>query len=186
MELQIKNMVCDRCIMAVKNILQQADVEIKSIQLGRVVTKHSITQQQIDSINEKLTAIGFEIIENKDSKLINEIKTKIIELVHYNKTNLKVNLSTHIAQKLGQEYSYLSKLFSNSEGITIEKYYILQKVERVKELLTYQELNLEEIADQLGYSSNAYLTNQFKKITGFTPSQFRKLPIDQRQKIEHL
>lgn len=186
MELQIKNMVCDRCIMAVKNIFEQEEVQVKTIQLGKVVTEDLISTEQIDSINKNLLAIGFEIIESKDSKLINQIKTKIIELVHHKSTNLKVNLSTHLSREMGQDYSYLSKLFSNAEGITIEKYQILQKIERVKELLSYKELNLEEIADQLGYSSSAYLTNQFKKITGFTPSQFRKLPIDQRKKIEHI
>ena len=134
----------------------------------------------------ELEAVGFYLIDDKKSRLIEQIKTLVIELVHYNSNNLKINLSDYISEKLHHDYNYISNLFSEVEGTTIEKYFITQKIERVKELLVYDELTLNEIADQLNYSSTAHLSAQFKKVTGFTPSYFKKIKENKRKPLDEV
>lgn len=186
MILYIKNMVCSRCKMVVKSLLEKQGHNPLSVSLGEVEVEGDLTKKQSEELNRALKSSGFELIDNKKSKTIEKIKTEIINLVHHSDYELKKNLSEHIASKINQDYNYLSNLFSEVEGTTIEKYFINQRIERVKELLMYDELSLSEIADKLGYSSVAYLSNQFKKITGFTPSYFKTLKEHKRRNIEDL
>jgi len=183
MKLYIKNMVCDRCIMAVENKLADLKIEAKNIELGIVeLGKQTLTTDQLHHLSEQLHALGFELIDDKRGRLIDRIKTIIIEQVHYQEHQTPFKLSAYLAEELHYDYNYLSNLFSSIEGITIEQYYIQQKIERVKELLVYDELSLSEIAFQLGYSSVAYLSNQFKKVTGLTPSYFKQLKDNKQRK----
>lgn len=185
MKLYIKNMVCNRCIMVVRSILKQNGIEPESVTLGEVMTDSSLTASRLSHLRDSLDSAGFEMIDDKRSRLIEKTKTAIIELVHRNNTGLRVNLSDYLHEILQTDYSGLSSLFSEVEGITIEKYYIAQKIERVKELLFYDELSLKEIAFQLHYSSVAHLSAQFKSVIGLTPTQYKKLnekprkPLDQ-------
>ncbi|WPR72759.1 AraC family transcriptional regulator [Flavobacterium sp. NG2] len=186
MKIYIKNMVCNRCIAAVKTLLEQQGILFSHIQLGEVTILRSLTESQKQQLSEELKKLGFELLNDKTTRLMERIKTLIIENVHYNQEKLKVNLSDYLVEALHQDYSSLSKLFSETEGITIEHYYILQKIERVKELLVYNELTLSEIAFQLNYSSVAHLSNQFKKVTGFTPTYFKNLKDNKRKQIDEL
>ncbi|GAB2502990.1 helix-turn-helix domain-containing protein [Algoriphagus taiwanensis] len=171
--LLIKNMVCPRCIEAVSEIFSGENLEAK-VELGKVRLEKSISEAQKEKLAQLLQNRGFELLESGKSALISQIKTGIIDLVHHQDNQLQKNLSSYLSQKLNQEYSGLSKLFSQVEGITIERYYTLQKIEKVKEFLFYDELSLSEIAFKMGYSSVAYLSAQFKKETGMTPSEFKK------------
>lgn len=170
--------------MAVESILKELDVFYSSIRLGEVQLTGDIPDEKIVNISEKLKTIGFEIIDDKKSRIIEKIKNTVIELVHYSSELLKTNLSDYLADKLHYDYNYLSTLFSEIEGATIEKYYISQKIEKVKELLVYDELSLSEISYRLGYSSNAYLSNQFKKVTGLTPGYFKKVKSEKRKPLD--
>ena len=186
-EYNIKNMVCARCIKTVTGIFQRVGAEMKNIQLGAVETKGDLSSEQLNSIRESLLAEGFELLDDQKVKLIEQIKNEIVHLVHYGELDeMKVNLSTHLSKKLHKDYNYLSNLFSSVESTTIEQYFILQKIEKVKELLVYDELSLSEIAFKLGYSSVAHLSNQFKKITGLTPSEFKKLKGHHRKHLDDL
>ncbi len=185
--IHIKNMVCNRCIKVVKEEFEKLNLEINSIELGKVSVKKQLTDSNFSEIRNVLDENGFELIDDKKSKIIDKIKTIIIEIIHYNKNiEASVNSSEFIAKEIGYEYSYLSKLFSSVEGITIEKYIINQKIERAKELLVYNELTLNEIAFQLGYSSVQHLSNQFKKITGLSPSHFKKLKDNNRKPLDKI
>jgi YesN/AraC family two-component response regulator len=169
----------------------KAQVESKglfplSVNLGEVEIEGTLSKDQLARLDASLKAFGFELIDNKKSQTIEKIKNAIITLVHHSHHHLNTNLSGFITSQIHQDYNYLSNLFSEVEGITIEKYFIAQRIERVKELNVYDELSLSEIADQLGYSSVAYLSNQFKKITGFTPSHFKSLKEHKRKNIEEL
>ncbi len=186
MELYIKNMVCNRCITAVKVVLEQECVLYSNIQLGKVELIKPITQNQILNVKGVLKNLGFELLMDKSSQVVEQIKNLIVKNVHYSLEPLKTNLSLYLITKLKQDYSVLSKLFSEKEKITIEHFYILQKIERVKELLVYKELTLSEIAFQLNYSSVAHLSTQFKKITGFTPTYFKSLKGNNRKQIDEL
>lgn len=157
-----------------------------SVNLGEVEIEGDLSKQQLSQLDTSLKSLGFELIDNKKSQTIEKIKNAIVTLVHHSDQNLKTNLSDFITSQIHQDYNYLSNLFSEVEGTTIEKYFIAQRIERVKELLVYDELSLSEIADQLGYSSVAYLSNQFKKVTGFTPSYFKSLKEHKRKNIEEL
>nr|WP_253952253.1 helix-turn-helix transcriptional regulator [Mucilaginibacter sp. SG564] len=183
-KLYIKNMVCNRCKTAVQTELEKAGLEPLSIELGEVSLKQNPEAQQIKELEKSLTSLGFELIDNQKSRLIEQIKTEIIKLVHYTDTTKTLKLSAILADHLHHDYSYLSNLFSSVEGTTIEKYYIAQKIERVKELLIYNELSLSEISYQLGYSSVAHLSAQFKQVTGLTPSQFKGLQSHHRKNID--
>ncbi|MBW7846814.1 MAG: helix-turn-helix transcriptional regulator [Bacteroidales bacterium] len=180
----IKNMVCDRCIMAVAQLLSRIGITASSITLGEVVLEQEPTSGQMEDIAHGLKDLGFELIDDKKSRIIEKIKTVIIEHVHYRQNGAKWNISDIISHELHHDYGYLSNLFSEVEGTTIEKYYIAQKIEKVKELLVYDELSLSEIAFRLNYSSAAYLSNQFKKITGLTPGHFRKIGRSKRKPLD--
>ncbi|MGL4852218.1 MAG: helix-turn-helix domain-containing protein [Phocaeicola sp.] len=180
----IKNMVCDRCTMVVKNIFSQQAIAIQQIVLGEVSLTSPLSPTQLERLKESLEAVGFEVIDNRRSKLIEQVKNNIRELVHRKEGALKVNLSDYLSLQVNQEYASLSSLFSEVEGVTIEKYYIAQKIERVKELLMYDDLSLSEIAYQLNYSSTAHLSNQFKKVTGLTPTFYKQLSDKRRQPLD--
>lgn len=179
-------MVCDRCIMVVQNELNKLDIQTEDVKLGKVSLKQELSDDQIKKLNDILLARGFELIDDKKSQIIEGIKNVIIELVHYQDSDTKNNLSDILSNKLQHDYNYLSNLFSEVESITIEKYFIAQKIEKVKELLGYDELSLSEIADSLNYSSVAYLSNQFKKVTGLTPSQFKQIKEDKRTPLDEV
>lgn len=183
--LNIKNMVCPRCIKTVEEELRKIGLNIEHIELGKVELKGQIETETIKKIDKVLTENGFELIYDKKNQIIDKIKTTIIEIIHYEKEiPNNVNISDFIARELGYDYSYLSNLFSSVEGTTIEKYIVQQKIEKVKELLTYDELSLTEISYQLDYSSVQHLSNQFKKITGFSPSQYKKLEENKRNPLD--
>ncbi|SHI90650.1 helix-turn-helix domain-containing protein [Flavobacterium terrae] len=186
MKIYIKNMVCSRCKLVVKSELEKLGLNVLSVELGEADIIDSLDENRKKLIVKQLEKFGFEVIDDKKSRLIEQIKTIIIELVHHNKDGIKTNLSDYISEKLSLDYNYVSNLFSEVEGVTVEKYYILQRIEKVKELLVYDELSLSEIAYQLNYSSVAYLSNQFKKITGFTPTYFKQLREKKRKQIEDL
>jgi AraC-like DNA-binding protein len=179
-------MVCSRCKMIVKDVLEKEGLRTRHIELGEAEIESGPAKEQLARIRESLRNFGFELIDGKKSRIIEKIKNTIIETVHHSETNPEVNLSTLIAQKLNLDYRYLSNLFSEVEGTTIEKYFISQRIEKVKELLIYDELSLSEIADKLGYSSVAYLSTQFKKITGLTPTFYKSLKDHKRKNIEDL
>lgn len=184
--LYIKNMVCDRCIMVVQNELNKLNLQPEDVTLGKVYVKQELSDDQIKTLNENLLAKGFELIDDKKSQIIEGIKNVIIDLVHYQDSETKNNLSDILSNKLQHDYNYLSNLFSEVERTTIEKYFIAQKIEKVKELLGYDELSLSEIADSMNYSSVAYLSNQFKKVTGLTPSQFKQIKENRRKPLDEV
>lgn len=186
MKLHVKNMVCNRCIMVVKNELEKLGFQPVNLILGEVELDRVINETEKSSINTHLQTLGFELIDHKKSKLIGQIKSLIIALVHHQNSELKVNLSEFLSDKLHHDYTYLSNLFSEVEGTTIEKYFIAQKIEKVKELLVYDELTLSEIAFQLNYSSVAHLSNQFKKVTGLTPSYFKNIKEGKRKPLDEV
>jgi YesN/AraC family two-component response regulator len=180
----IKNMVCDRCIMVVQNELEKLGLDAKNIKLGEVILSKEITSLEKENLSKTLEPLGFEVIDDKKGRIIEKIKNTIIDLVHHQDNDVKINLSDVLSDKLHHDYNYLSNLFSEVEGTTIEKYFIAQKVEKVKELLVYDELSLSEIAFRLNYSSVAYLSNQFKKVTGLTPSHFKQIKEDKRKPLD--
>lgn len=186
MKLYIKNMVCSRCKMVVKNELEKLNLNTTSVELGEVYIEETLSKDELKKVDLTLKNLGFELIDDRKSQTIEKIKNTIITLVHHSDHEIKTNLSAFITSQIHQDYNYLSNLFSEVEGITIEKYVIAQRIERAKELMVYDELTLSEIANQLGYSSVAYLSNQFKKITGFTPSYFKSLKEHKRKNIEEL
>lgn len=176
MDIFIKNMVCDRCIKVVREVFEADGLNISDIKLGQVVLANDLDKERLVKMAQTLAEEGFEIIEDKSSRLASKIKTVIIEYIYKTPELLADNkVSSILTKQLNYDYSYLSNLFCSIEGLTIERYFILQKVERIKELIVYDEMNLSEIADHLGYSSVQYLSNQFKKITGLTPSYYKKL-----------
>lgn len=186
MKLHIKNMVCNRCIMVVNDELEKLGLRPISIELGEVVLNKELSDIQKAQVKTALEKVGFELIDNRKGQLIERAKTLLIELVHRQNNELRTNLSDYLSQLLGHDYSSLSTLFSEVEGTTIEKFYIAQKIERVKELLVYDELSLSEIAHLLNYSSVAHLSNQFKKITGLTPSHFKQIGAVKRKPLDEL
>ncbi len=177
-------MVCNRCIMAVESLFNEQNIALKSIKLGEVETDQMLNDDQLKNISSSLEALGFEIIDNRKSAFIEKIKTTIINLVHHNSEPLKTNLSHFLSEQLHYDNVYMSNLFSEVEGTTIEKFYISQRIEKAKELLVYDELTLSEIAHRLNYSSVAHLSNQFKKVTGLTPSHFKNIGAAKRQPID--
>jgi AraC-like DNA-binding protein len=179
-------MVCGRCEVAVKAELEKMELPVISIQLGEIELSRELAEDETESLADNLKNLGFELLKDEISKTIWQIKNLVIHLVHYRNENIKINLSTYISEELSQDYSTLSKLFSEREGITIGHYFIAQKIEKAKELLVYNELSLSEIADQLNYSNVAHLSNQFKKVTGFTPTHFKKLEQNTRKQIDSL
>ncbi len=175
MKLYIKNMVCNRCIIVVKQELEKLKLLPALVSMGEVELSKPATDKQIQSLNERLTKLGFELLDNQKQKQIEKIKNLLIKKVQSGEVEEHFSITNFLSKALNKEYSYISRLYSEVEGITIEHFFILQKIEKVKELLVYGELNLSEISYQLGYSSVAHLSAQFKKVTGLTPSHFKKM-----------
>jgi len=172
--------------MVVKSELEKLGVQKVRIELGEAEIFEDISTEQLDQLNINLKKVELELMDDKKSILVEKIKMIIIELVHYTEEQIKVNLSDYLSEKLNYNYTYLANLFSEVKGTTIEKFYLHHKIERVKELLIYNELNLSEIAYKLNYSSVAHLSNQFKKITGLTPSHFKNLKQKRQSPLENL
>lgn len=172
--------------MVVKSELEKLGIGYSTIELGVAETLENIIPEQISKLDIALKKSGLELMDDKKSVLIEKIKNTIIETVHYSELQLKINLSDHISEKLNYDYTYLANLFSEVTGTTIEQFYLHHKIEKVKELIVYNELNLTEIAFSLGYSSVSHLSNQFKKITGLSPSHFKKLRHKRRKMLENL
>ena len=187
--LYIKNMVCDRCKLVVRQELEKLDLNPESVTLGEVTVSGEVTPEVQNKLDTALLNLGFERIDDRKARLIESIKNTVIELIHRgDPANRKFNWSDILSDRLHYEYNYLSNLFSAVEGITLEQYIIRQKIEKVKELLFYDELTLSEIAHKMGYSSVAHLSGQFKKVTGFTPSDLKKSrDIDRNRKsLDHI
>ena len=179
-------MVSTRCKMAVKEELKKLGLHFIVVELGEVEVMEKITAEQRDELKIGLHNSGLELMDDKRSVLIEKIKTVIIEMVHYSDEVIKVNFSHYLADKLNHDYTYLANLFSEVQGTTIEQFIISHKIERIKELINYGELNITEIAWKMNYSSVAHLSNQFKKMTGLSPSQFKKLKDKRRSPIEEI
>ena len=184
-EVHIRNMVCGRCIMAVRKIFMEAGIEPLKVELGTVLLGHPLDSRKKEELRKSLEDYGFGLIDDRRTRMLERIMTAVIELVHYSGMSPdlskvsgsagKVNLSEYLSEKCHADYSSLSKLFSEMKGESIEKYYIAQRIERVKELLVYDELSVSEIVDCMGYSSPAHLSAQFKNVTGLSPRQFKAL-----------
>ena len=183
--LRIKNMVCPRCIMAVEKTMEDLGYDVNDVELGLVEFHEPITLDDRNKIEAKLVKLGFEILEDKKSQTVERIKNQIIELVSKDLNDLTITLSEYLSSKLQTEYNTLSTLFSNQESQTIEQFYILQKIEKVKELLVYDELNLSEIAYKMNYSSVSHLSNQFKKVTGLAPTHFKEIKVFKEEILEN-
>ena len=180
-ELFIKNMVCNRCIMVVRQALIDIGLEPIALELGLVRIVGEINQDHRNKLAKALQNLEFELLDDAKSKLVDQIKTIVIQKIHHSQSlEMTVNWSQLLSSQLNHEYKYLSSSFSASEGMTVEQYIIRQKIERVKELLSYNEQNLTEISYQLGYSSVQHLSVQFKKIVGQTPSQFRSFQMNKK------
>nr|MBC7612393.1 helix-turn-helix transcriptional regulator [Pseudopedobacter sp.] len=173
MKLYIKFMVSIRCKMVVKESLKKLGISSLVVELGMVEISEEITLKQRQKLKTILLKSGLELLDNKKSILIEKIKNVIIEMIHYSDDHPKINYSDYISQKLNYDYTYLSNIFTEVKGITIQHYIIIHKIEMVKELLLYDELNLKEIANKLHYSSVSHLSNQFKKVTGLSPSYYK-------------
>lgn len=184
MKLYIKYMVSLRCKMMVKEELKKLGILYVVVDLGMVEILEDITQEQHDRLKENLLKSGLELLDDKRSILIEKIKNVVTEMIHYADEMPRVNYSDYISEKLGYDYTYLANIFSEVKGITIQQYIINHKIEKVKELLLYDELNLTEISYKLNYSSVAHLSNQFKKVTGLTPTFFKKLKNKKRTPLE--
>jgi AraC-like DNA-binding protein len=186
MKVYIKNMVCNRCIMMVKQVLDKLNLKYANVQLGEVDLTEGYPSDWQSQLDGELQQIGFALIDDRKTRMIEKIKNIIVKLVHQGGDLPKQNLSDYLTEQLHFDYNYLSYTFSEVEQTTIEKYIINQKIERVKELLVYDELTLNEIAFQMGYSSVAHLSNQFKKVTGLTPSHFKKIKENKRKPLDEL
>jgi len=175
MKVLVKNMVCDRCKLVIENVLEELKLEPLAVFLGEVdFGEATLEPEQLEQFRNKIEPLGFELINDKKTRLIENIKKHVIALVQ-NQSVDKIKLSDYLSNKLHHDYTHLSNLFSTVEGVTIEQYYINQKIEKTRELLVYDEVSLTAIADRLGYSSVAHLSGQFKKVMGMTPSQFKHL-----------
>ena len=186
MKLYIKYMVSIRCKMVVKSELDKLGLHYGTVDLGEMDVKEEVSPEQRELLRKALLKSGLELMEEKKPMLIEKIKNVIVEMVHYSDEFPKVKNSEYISEKLNHDYTYLANVFSEVTGTTIEHYIILHKIERVKELLLYDELNLTEISYKLNYSSVAHLSNQFKKVTGLTPSYFKELKNKRRNSLENL
>ncbi len=183
----IKNMVCNRCIRVVKEDLEKLGIGVESIELGKAELNGELSEVEFMQVEKVLLSSGFELINDRQRQIIEQVKTIIIEHVHHDKNKpASTNFSDFLEQQVGINYYSLSRLFSSIEGITIEKFIILQKLERVKELLIYDELSLGEIAFGLGYSSAAHLSGQFKQVTGLTPTAFKKMTGSKRNSLDQI
>lgn len=179
-------MVSTRCKMMVKEELKKLGLHYIMVELGEVEIMENITAEQREQIKIALLKSGLELMDDKKAMLIEKIKNIIVELIHYSDEELKINFSDHLSEKLKYDYTYLANLFSEVHGTTIEQFIISHKVERIKELIIYDELNISEIAWKMNYSSVAHLSNQFKKVTGLSPSHFKQLKDKRRSPIEEI
>lgn len=176
-------MVCDRCKAAVRKSLDELGVQYSSVELGEVNTNLELTAEQLNLFKTAIETLGFELIESRSARVVSQIKKTIMDLVRSDEMN-NIKLSGYLSEALHKDYASLSNLFSEVESTTIEQYFIHQKIERAKELLVYDELSLTEIADRLGYSSVAHLSNQFKKVTGLTPRHFKSIGAQKRVSLD--
>jgi AraC-like DNA-binding protein len=186
MKLFIKYMVSDRCKLAVKEELTKLGLHFIIVALGEVEIMEELSAGQLISLKTGLQQSGFELIDDKKGMMIEKIKNIIIKMVHQENSLIKMNFSAYLSQELRHDYNYMSNLFSEVQGITIEKFIIAHKTERIKELIIYGELNITEIAEKMNYSSVAHLSNQFKKATGLSPSHFKQLKNKRRSPIEDI
>lgn len=186
MKLYIKNMVSNRCKMAVKEELKKLGLHFIVVDLGEVEIMESISAEQRTQLKSSLFDSGLELMDDKRAMLIEKIKNVVIEMVHHSDEMIKVNFSDYLSDKLSHDYTYLANLFSEVQGTTIEQFVISHKIERIKELIIYDELNITEIAWKMNYSSVAHLSNQFKKVTGLSPSHFKQLKVKRRNQIEDI
>jgi AraC family transcriptional regulator len=186
--LLVKNMVCRRCLLAVESVLANASIPFQKVTVGEIHLQEKISEEQYALLRSHLADIGLELIDNRMSGLIEKIKHLVIKKARaeVNEEEGKMNLSAYLSQNLYHEYTYLSSLYSSVEGRTIENYYLQQRIEKVKELLVYKEMTLSAIAFELDYSSVAHLSNQFKQITGLTPSHFKKIGSMKRKLIDQI
>lgn len=176
-------MVCQRCIMTVEGILHQLEIPFSKVSLGEVEVPDQVNEARLPLLNEELRKVGFELIETRVNKVVENIKKLVLAYITEHSDDKKLKLSSYITQHIHYDYSYLSDLFSSIEGITIEQFFIVQRIEKVKELIVYEELSLTEIAFELGFSSVHHLSSQFKKVTGLTPSHFKKIGAEKRKPI---
>jgi AraC-like DNA-binding protein len=186
MKLYIKNMVSVRCKMIVKQELQKLGLHFIIVELGEVDIMETIFGEKLEQVKIALLQSGLELMDNKRSVLIEKIKNTIVEMVHHTHEMIKVNFSDYLSEKLNHDYTYLANLFSEVQGTTIEQFVISHKIERIKELIIYDELNITEIAWKMNYNSVAHLSNQFKKVTGLSPSHFKQLKVKRRNPIEEI
>lgn len=179
-------MVSNRCKMTVKEELNKLGLHFVMVELGEVEIMENITPEQREELKTALNISGLELMDDKKAVLVEKIKNAIIEMVHHSDENIKINFSKYLSEKLNHNYTYLANLFSEVRGMTIEHFMIAHKVEKIKELIIYDELNITEIAWKMNYSSVAHLSNQFKKVTGLSPSHFKQLKDKRRSPIEEI
>lgn len=179
-------MVCIRCQMVVKSELEKLDIHYTDVKIGEANIIGNLPEDRLNELDVALRKSGLQLMDDRKSILVEKTKNAIIDLVHYTEEQINVNLSNYLSEKLNHDYTYLANLFSEVKGITIEKFYLTHKIEKVKELIVYDELNLSEIAYKMHYSSVAHLSNQFKKITGLTPSHFKALKNKRRDTLENV
>lgn len=179
-------MVSNRCKMAVKDALRKLKLHFVVVDLGEVDIMENINEEQRTQLKLELSNSGLELMDDKRAMLIEKIKNVIIEMVHYSEETIKINFSDFLSEKLNHDYTYLANLFSEVQGTTIEQFIIVHKIERIKELIIYGELNITEIAWKMNYSSVAHLSNQFKKVTGLSPSHFKQMKNKRRSPIEEI
>lgn len=185
MRIQVKNMVCRRCVMSVEDVLQKLGID-GNVTLGEIETSRELSADEMESLNREFRQLGFEIVETRTEKIISGIKQAVLEYVSGGESVRKETLSKFITAKIPYDYSYLSDLFSSVEGYSIEQYFIRQRIEKVKELIVYDQLSLTEIAYATGFSSVHHLSAQFKKVTGLTPSHFRTIGAQKRKSLDAL
>jgi len=184
-KLLIKNMVCQRCILTVNTIFDTLTIPLESVSLGEVVLPRKLENEEYDQLTKALRAVGFELIETRVNKIIEDIKRALAEYLNLGLESQNHKLSTFIASKVPYDFSYLSDLFSSVEGQTIERYFILYRIEKVKELLVYDRLSLNQISYQTGFSSVHHLSAQFKKVTGLTPSRYREVEAGKQKCVDN-
>ena len=187
MKVAVKNMVCPRCISVVKQELDILQLEPVSVQLGEILFAGDLSKETIDKLRFNLASHGFEVLDDRKAMVIEKVKNTVVAIIHGSEgIAVKRNFSHLISSEIGIDYNYISSIFSSTEGITIEQFIILQRTERVKELILYNELSLSEIAYKLGYTNVQHLSTQFKKVTGLTPSYFRQMKENKRRPLDQL
>ncbi|HEY0749767.1 MAG TPA: AraC family transcriptional regulator [Chitinophagaceae bacterium] len=185
-KLMIKNMVCRRCVMTVESILDRMGIAYSIVELGEVTLSNKLEPGESDKLKEELSKVGFELIETRVNKIIEDVKKAVMEYLALGMDGQNLKLSAFITKEIPYDYSYISDIFSSVEGKTIEQYFLLQRIEKVKELLVYDQLSLTEISYQTGFSSVHHLSAQFKKLTGLTPTHFKKIGEQRRKSIDQV